>query len=56
MEKLVALASAIWIAIAIVIGFICLVASIMIVAVMITASVDKVVGWFKGEYDNDTSR
>ena len=48
MEKLVALASAIWIAIAIVIGFICLVASIMIVAVMITASVDKVVGWFRG--------
>ena len=51
MEKLIALASAIWIAIAIVIGFICLIASVMLVAVMITASVDKVVGWFKGETD-----
>lgn len=52
MEKLIALASAIWIAIAIVVGFICLVASIMIVAVMITASVDKIVGWFKGVDDD----
>ena len=48
MAKLIALASAIWIAIAIIIGFICLMASIMLVAVMITASVDKFVGWIKG--------
>lgn len=49
MSNLIAVASAIWISIAIVIGFICLIASIMLVAVMITASVDKVVGWVKGE-------
>ena len=51
MSKLIALASAIWLALAIIIGFISLILAIGISAVMITAAVDKVVGWFKGVSD-----
>ena len=51
MSKLIALASAVWLALAIIIGFICLILAIGISAVMLTAAVDKVVGWFKGKTD-----
>ena len=51
MSNLIAVASAIWLALAIIIGFICLILAIGISAVMLTAAVDKVVGWFKGETD-----
>ena len=49
MSKLIALASAVWLALAIIIGFICLILAIGISAVTLTAAVDKVVGWVKGE-------
>lgn len=51
MSKLIALASAVWLALAIIIGFICLILAIGISAVMLTVVVDKVVGWFKGKTD-----
>lgn len=52
MSKLIALASAIWLVLAIIIGFISLILAIGISAVMITVAVDKVVGWFKGVRDD----
>lgn len=51
MSNLITIASAIWISIAIIIGFITLLAAIMVAAIMITASVEKVVSWVKGEND-----
>ena len=51
MSNLIALASAIWLALAIIIGFICLILAVGVSAVMLTAAVDNVVGWIKGERD-----
>lgn len=53
MSKLIALASAVWLALAIIIGFICLILAIGVSAVMLTAAVDKVVGWFRGSRMSD---
>ena len=49
MSKLIALASAIWIALAILIGFICLVVAIGATACTITYLVDKAIGWIRGK-------
>lgn len=51
MDKIIAFATAIWLLLAILVGFICLVIAIGMIAVMITAFIDKVVGWFRGESD-----